>query len=209
MPSVQKPTTSLMSASTSHTPEMQAVAPYVVNQVTKFLIKEKVFHPDNFEVLKLPDSTLSFDIRGNVLARDCKKIILDQNANKLFAMTEDVNTLLQVMYIFDYRTRRVYTLRKKGFFPGFGRSSLFVWEGKGDSGNPLLEITCTAFRTKFNIVDRSTNLSLATFTRSAGNAKRVLTGADTYVLTVLPGMDSAFLTMLVVCCDEHYSDFSR
>ncbi|CAN8064146.1 unnamed protein product [Agarophyton chilense] len=185
------------------------VTPYTFNSVSKYTVKELVFKPDCFEVLDDSKNGV-YTIKGKAIDRSGTKTLFAKDSDdRLFKMTENLNTFLQVMYMFDFRTKSVYTMRKKGVFPGFGRGTVFVWKGKGTDGSPFIRMTTSGGRSMITIVDIETGKQIATMKRSMLGPRRFLTGADFYRVSISPGFDVPFVLMLCVCADEQYTDFNR
>lgn len=98
------------------------------------------------------------------------------------------------------------TLRKKGFIPGFGTSTIQAWAGPTDDGSPYLEIKGDFLRKNFAITEKGSGRTMATVMKKSFNLANLLLEKDSYVIRVEPGVDTALFVFFVVAADEQYRD---
>ncbi len=137
---------------------------------------------------------------------DSKKL-LDPSGRAIYTMSESIISLRGRMSIVDSTSKQpIVTLRKKGFIPMMGTSTVQVWRGSTDDGSPWLEVKGDFFRKDFNFTDKSSGRVVATVKRKSFNMSNILLEKDTYVIRVEPGVDNALMVFLVVALDEQYRD---
>lgn len=148
-----------------------------------------------------------FKVKGNALSFKDTKTLLDMNGTPIYKMSEALITLRGRMNIVDPGTKQpVMTLRKKGFIPGFGTSTIQAWAGGTDDGSPYLEIKGDFLRKCFSITEKGSGRLLASVTKKSFNLANILLEKDSYVIRVEPGVDTALLVFFVVAADEQYRD---
>ena len=62
------------------------------------------------------------------------------------------------------------------------------------------------FDTMANITDEATGQIVATIDRQFFNARQLLGGQQTYVVTIAPNVDMAIIVAMCVCLDERRND---
>lgn len=189
------------------TPEMQRIAPYVIDRTTKYRMQTKSQVDAAFKIIKLPHDTPEFELRCTTTTSDGKTRMFDELGTKLFTLSEGKTNLARFQYLIDHRVGRRYTLRRMGCVPGFGRGHVMIWEGKRDEGQAIMEIGTNAFRSRFDVVDVQSGKKMAVFHRRAAAIHGILAGLMAYDLTVSAGMDSALVAVLAVCCDKYFAEF--
>lgn len=180
----------------------------VFDEAVEFKLKEKVFSlsEDSFKIVRSDNGAELFSVKGNALSlRDSKKMY-DAEGKALFKMTEALLTLRSRMFIEDQRTGEKYTLRKKGYVPLLGTSTIHVWKGDSDDGEPWLEVKGDILRKSFSVNNRESGERVAKVKRKALNLRNMIMDKQTYYITVEPKQDAALLVFLVVAIDEQYRD---
>lgn len=189
-------------------PEQHDVT-FSFDRTTHYRVRERVFRPDCFEVHDENNNAI-LSIVGKVIDRSGQKVMFWKDTqHRLFKMTEECNSWLQRMYMFEYRTKQVFTIQKKAFLPFFGRGVVLVWKGKGTDSTPCLQMNTTGGRSRITVTDIASGRVWATMKRSMFGPRRLFTGADYYRVSVRPGVHVPFIMMLCVCADEQYTDFNR
>lgn len=128
-----------------------------------------------------------------------KKTMFNPRNSRIFVKNELRGSLRQDQYIYDYRSKKVYSLRKKGFLPFQGRDTVFVFEGKEEEGGEkMLEVKAPGNRRLLTIVEIKTGNILATI-------KRLDIGVvSDYKITISSDYDKALIFMIASCLDEQY-----
>lgn len=208
--SVEQPTTHSTPAHATPAHAMPAHASaYVFDRPIELKLEEKFrsLSGDSFKITDVATDAVLFMMKGKVASViKERKTLTDAQGQPLYSLTEAVFSLRDRMFITDAQTKQpVLCLRKKGFIPMMGTSTVQVWHGGSDEGSPYLEIKGNILRKAFNITECATGRSIGTVKRKS-NAKSIILGKDSYILAVEPGIDSALLTTLTVALDEHYRD---
>lgn len=220
LPTTESPSNRVLDTSTGHTGSSYPLEPTgsnlrisndplstrIVKEDITLVIKEKYLHPDSFLVTIAGTDELVFHVKGKLVSWSGSKKMRDVNGSHIFSMSVDTASTYLSMYLRDLRDNSIYSLRKKGFLPGFGRGTILVWKGKDMAGEPSFEITSNGKRQDATVVDRASGTTMASIKRKLFGARRLVTGLDTYVLTVNAGNDAALVTMLAVCFDEQYTE---
>lgn len=179
------------------------------DRTTEYRVRERVFRPDCFEVQD-EHNNIILSVVGKVIDRSGAKVMFWKDTQqRLFKMNEQWNSWLQRMYMFEYSTKQVFTIQKKGFLPFFGRGVVLVWKGKGTDSTPWLQMNSSGGRSRITVTEIDTGRVWATMKRSMFGPRRLFTGADYYRVSVRPGVPVPFVMMLCVCADEQYTDFNR
>eukprot|EP00177_Eucheuma_denticulatum_P002155 GFKZ01003846.1.p1 GENE.GFKZ01003846.1~~GFKZ01003846.1.p1 ORF type:complete len:273 (-),score=38.78 GFKZ01003846.1:1017-1835(-) len=182
---------------------------YVYNHPVEFKLKEKYFSlsGDNFSIKDVATGQPAFNVKGNAFSFKDSKSLFDVNGNAIYKMTESILSLRGRMQITDSNTKQpVLTLRKKGFIPMLGTSTIQAWRGPTDDGEPDLVCKGDVFRKDFNIKDGHTGATLASVKRKSFTLSNILLEKDTYIIRVEPGIDAALMVFLVIAIDEQYRD---
>lgn len=162
---------------------------------------------DSFSITNVATGQPAFKVKGNALSFQDSKVLLDADGNSVYKMKESIISLRGRMQIQDAASKQTaMTLRKKGFIPMMGTSTIQVWRGDSDEGEPYLECKGDFFRKDFNIKEKATGKVVASIKRKSMNLANILLEKDTYIIRVEPGYDSALLVFLVVAVDEQYRD---
>lgn len=186
------------------------------DQPRVYRLSEKITRPDCYDV-KSEDGSVVYSVTGRAISFEGKKTVDDKDGNRLFLIKEDTKTWLQKTYMHDYRTKQLYTLRKKAFLPWRGRDTLLVFRGdEKDGGVHVMNIKSNSIRSEFRISNTNGDV-IATMERKAFTARRLVTGTDAYTISISATgaeagqeeVDDAFIITLAVCIDEHYNDFNR
>lgn len=186
-----------------------AAARFVYNHRVEFKIKENVFSfsGDSFSIKRTDTGEAVFKVKGNAFSFKDSKSLYDMHGNPIYKMVESIISLRGRMQILDAATKRpVITLRKKGFIPGFGNSTISAWRGDTDSGSPYIEVKGDIFRKDFTIKEVATSRIVATVRRRSFTLSNILLEKDSYVLRVEPGVDAALIVFFVIAVDEQYRD---
>lgn len=183
---------------------------YTYNTPTEFKLKEKAFSlsGDGFSVKNTATGAKAFKVKGNAFSlKDSKKIVDGSSGKAIYSMVENILTLRGRMSITDSNTKAsVVTLRKKGFIQFFGASTVQVWRGSTDDGEPWLQCKGDFFKKNFDFKELATGRVVASVRRKSFNLSNILLEKDTYVIRVEPGVDCALLVFLVVALDEQFRD---
>lgn len=148
-----------------------------------------------------------FKIKGNAFSFRDSKALYGIDGNAIYKMSESIISLRGRMQITDPDTKQpVLTLRKKGFIPMLGTSTIQAWRGASDEGEPDLECKGDFFRKDFAIRDKRSGRVLASVKRKSFTLSNILLEKDTYVIRIESGTDAALLTFLVIAVDEQYRD---
>lgn len=182
---------------------------YVYEEPVEFKLREKLFSltGDGFSINREDTDESLFKVSGNVLSLRESKTLYAADGSALYKMTDAMISLRSRMYISDERSGdTVVTLRKKGFIPMLGTSTILVWKGSGDDGEPWLEVHGSFFRKDFKIKEAESGKEVGRVKRKAFNIRNIFMDKDTYVIRVEPGYDAALLVFLVIAIDEQYHE---
>lgn len=183
-------------------------AAHTFSRPMTFVLKEKVLSlsGDSFSV-KDGSGKTHYKVEGKIVTLRDKKVLSDSHGHKLYRMKESLISLRSRQQILDAKTgRTVVTLRQKGFIPMLGTSTVLVWKGDSDSGEPWLSCKGNLLRKNFTIIDKRSGHEVCSVQRKGFNLKNILFEKDTYVAKVAAGVDSALMVFLVVAIDEVYRD---
>ncbi len=179
------------------------------NQVMEYKLKEKMWSMsgDSFSVKQVSTGAAAFKIKGTVMGFNDKKKILDLNGTPIYTMVESILSLRGRMQISDSNTKTpVVTLRKKGFIPMMGTSTVLIWKGSTDEGEPWIQIKGDFLRKNFDFKEKASGRTLASVRRKSMTLANILAEKDSYVIRVEQGVDCALMVFLVVAIDEQYRD---
>lgn len=191
-----------------------------------FIVREGVQRPDRFEIFKYDNEKigdLQYYVNGRAypgefpetklfpgfnqqIADDVnsgKKEMFGANGERLFLKKQEFASTLNQQYVYDYRNEQLYSIRKKGFLPLFGRDQLLVFKGKeNEGGSVVTTVDSKGARKEIFINDAKTGNTIATVYRKW--TVRSLLGANSFKVTLSAEADEAFVLMLTVCIDEQY-----
>ncbi len=192
----------------------------------KFLVREGIKRPDRFEIFKYNDGIvgdLAYAVTGRAYpgefpeegivpqfsqrvadeVNSSKKEMFTSSGVRLFQKKQEFASTLQQQYVYDYRDKQIYGIRKKGFLPFFGREQLLIFKGlEREDGVLVMTADSKGARKEILIKDADTGGNLALVRRIW--TPRVLLGSNSFEVSVYPGADEAFMLMLTVCIDEQY-----
>ena len=100
---------------------------FVLPQPTEFKLQEKTLSlsGDSFSIKRADTGDPYFKVKGKALSLKDSNTLLDMNGTPIYKMNEALMSLRGRMYIIDPTTKQpVITLRKKGFIPGFGSTTI-------------------------------------------------------------------------------------
>lgn len=184
-------------------------AQFCYQQRTEFKVKEKMFSlsGDGFSIKEVQSGQSYFKVKGNALALISeKKTLLDANGNPVYTLKEAPISLRGRMHIADASSKQdVITLRKKGFIPGLGTSTVQCWMGSQDDGDPYMEVKGNILRKSFNVTEVASGRTICSVKRKT-TVQSLLLENDSYVVSVEPGVDAALMVVLAVALDESYRD---
>ncbi len=175
-----------------------------------YKLRQLVLKPNCFTAVRIPGNETPYYVSGRLLSRSARKGLYDENDVQIFKKTESITSWLGKQYLLDNRNQQVYSLRKRSFFPFFGRDTINVYKGKEEDGGAthFMNIISNPTRTEFTITDVASGARLAKGIRK-GFTRRLITGVDLYEVKIFAGADEAMMLMLSVCVDEHYNDLTR
>lgn len=182
---------------------------FVFPHPTEFKLQEKLFSlsGDSFSIKRVDTGESFFKVKGNALSLKDSKTLYDNQGNAIYKMVEALLTLRGRMQIIDVSTKApIITLRKKGFFSGFGGGTIQAWAGDKDDGDPFLEIKGDFLKKDFRITDKSSGRVVAQVKRKSFTLANILMEKDTYIIRIEPGSNAALLVFFVVAVDEQYRD---
>lgn len=175
-----------------------------------FVLKEKVLSlsGDSFSI-KDETGNSRYKIVGKIASLREKKTLTDAQGNKLYKMKEAVFSLRARQTVVDATTGApVVVLRQKSFVPLLGTSTILIWRGEVDEGDPWLSCKGNFLRKKFSITEIATGRDVCSVTRKGLNINNIVFEKDTYIARISAGVDAALMLMLVVAIDEVYRDSS-
>lgn len=175
----------------------------VLEEAKAFHVREKILHPDVFEVFRGDDrNVVAYEVHGKILSFYGRKSMF-KDGEKLFKLEIDQASLVQTTYMQDVRTDVRYKIQKKGFLPCFGRKKLQVFEGLENFQEKYYVLTSPLVRKEFEIIDSETDMVVATVNRK-WTARQLVTNAHSYDVNIIRDVDEAFILMLAVIIDEQY-----
>lgn len=182
---------------------------FVFDRQMEFKLQEKYFSlsGDSFKILDVASGAPVFMMKGKIasIIRE-RKTLCTSDGRPLYSLTEAALSLRGRMFITDASTKQpVLCLRKKGFIPMMGTSTVQAWHGGSDEGTPYIEIKGNLLRKSFNVTECATGRTIASVKRKS-NLKSLILEKDSYICCVEPGIDAALMVTLTVALDEHYRD---
>jgi uncharacterized protein YxjI len=177
----------------------------------EFKLKERLgsLSGDSSVITDVANGAVVMKMNGAVPGAAAEKSTLsDAAGTRLYVLSDAVVSLRDRMFVSDATTRApVLTLRKKGFLPMMGTSTVLCFRGGSDDGNPYLMVKGNIARKAFTVTDVATARVVASVRRRA-DVRSVMTDRenDSYLLRVEAGMDAALMCTLAVALDEHYRD---
>lgn len=183
---------------------------YVYNTAVEYKLKEKAFSMsgDGFSIKNTQTGAAAFKVKGSIMSMGDKKKLVDASTGAaVYTMVESLLTLRGRMNIVDSNTKKpVLCLRKKGFIPMMGTSTVQIWRGGSDDGDPWLQCKGDYLRKNFDFKEKSSGRVVASVRRKSMNMANLLLEKDTYIIRVEPGMNAALMVFLVIALDEQYRD---
>jgi uncharacterized protein YxjI len=97
---------------------------------------------DNFNIVEAQSGMVHFNMKAKLFSIKEKKTLVDtSNGAPIYSLAEELLSLRGTMRIQDAVTKQtVVTMRKKGFIPMMGTSTVQAWRGPSDEGQPWLEV---------------------------------------------------------------------
>lgn len=175
----------------------------------EYKLQEKAlsFSGDSFSVKDTATGQTAFKIKGNALSFHDSKTIQDHSGRPIYKMSESLLSLRHRMHITDAQTKApLLTTRQKSFIPLMGTSTILVWRGSNDDGEPYLEVKGDFFRKDFSVVEVASGRRVAAVKRKSFTLQNLLLEKDTYIVRVEPGLDTALMVFLCVAIDEVHRD---
>ncbi|KAF3941500.1 hypothetical protein ABW19_dt0200576 [Dactylella cylindrospora] len=178
-----------------------AIFPQFVAQKTESLVlKEKVFSfsGDSFDIKTLEGNPV-FKVQGKAMSLSGRKIVADTAGNELFHLRKEHLSIHTTFYGEDASGKKLFEVKSK-FSIGSSKAYIIFTDVSGKAHNLLMK--GDFFDREAAITDETTGAVVATINRKFFNVGEILGGAQTYVLSVAPGVDTALMTAACICLDE-------
>lgn len=107
-------------------------APHTATQPVTLSIVEQADSPDSFRVQMLPSHDETYYVKGKLVSWIGERTLRDSRGTSLYSMYVDVAGRLQIAHLQDNVSGTKFAVRKKSFWPGFGRGKLLVWRSCTD-----------------------------------------------------------------------------
>jgi len=195
----------------SQGPQLQPLAaaigiftPFIAQQSETLILKEKVLSlsGDSFSI-KTIDGRALFQVKGSVMSLSGRKLVTDMAGKDLFTIRKKHFAFPAAYYAEDPSGNK--------FFEVVGKFSLLgskaIGKFRSTSGkDENLVMKGDFFDRTADIVDDSTGMTVARIDRQFFNARELLGGQQTYVVTIAPGVDMAIIIAMCICLDERRNE---
>jgi len=178
---------------------------YIAQQSETLILKEKVLSlsGDSFSI-KTIDGRALFQVKGNAFSLSGRKAVSDMAGNVLFELRKKHIAIHSTYYAEDASGKQFFQVASK--FKLLGSKAIGTFTSAASGKAESLLMSGNFFDTTANIVDESTGKSVARVDRSFLNARELLGGQQTYVVTIAPGVDMAIVIAMCIALDEMRND---
>ncbi|KAF2085816.1 DUF567-domain-containing protein [Saccharata proteae CBS 121410] len=182
-------------------PQALGLFPQFFAQKSESLIlKEKMMSlsGDSFDI-KTVGGVPIFQVKGEAFSLSGRKHVLDMQGNTLFTIRKEHFTIQPLYYAEDVSEKRLFEVKSKFSFGSSKAVCSFTDKhGKAES----LFMKGDFFDTEAQITDEATGTPVAVINRKVFNARELIGGQQTYVVTVAPNVDMALIAAMCICLDE-------
>ncbi|KAF6829110.1 tubby C-terminal domain-containing protein [Colletotrichum plurivorum] len=182
------------------------IFPQLTAQQTETLVlKEKILSltGDSFDI-KLANGQPILRVQGKVMSISGRKSVFDMAGNHLFDIVKEHLHLHTTFAAIDPQDRKILEVKSSFALLGSKATATFISPGTGKSES--LSMKGNWLSTQADIVDVSTGQVLGQINRNMFKMRDFLGGAQTYALTVAPGVDMALMAAMCICLDEKKND---
>ncbi|KAL6068404.1 hypothetical protein QOT17_008214 [Balamuthia mandrillaris] len=171
------------------------------SQPVTVILKEKIWSlsGDSFKILDTNQREV-LQIKGKVFSFRQQKVLCDSNGHEL-------GLILKKLLTFKPQ-EDIYTPDRSKKIASVSRKSLFQLKS-----NAVVQVLTTGEQINIsgsflarNFTFQLGDQTIAHVHRSLFNSRNLLAGKDSYLLTVAPNVDLAFMVLVTVCLDEIFND---
>ncbi|KAL2021848.1 hypothetical protein VTK56DRAFT_6622 [Thermocarpiscus australiensis] len=170
---------------------------FIAQQTVTLVLKEKLH--DSFDV-KLLNGQPVLRVQGKILSLRARKCVSDMAGNHLFDIVKEHLHIHTTFAVQDPSERKLMEVKSSFALLGSKATATFT---STRTGAPVsLVMKGNWVDTSADIVDQATGAPVARIDRKLLNARELLFGAQTYHLTVAPGVDMALMVAMCIAMDE-------
>ncbi|KAJ6552058.1 tubby C-terminal-like domain-containing protein [Mycena vulgaris] len=173
---------------------------FFARQPEPLVLKEKVMSlsGDSFSV-KTTDGRPILQVKGEAFSLSGRKHVMDMQGTVLFDIRKKHLAFPALYYGEDPAGNHIFEVKSKWTIGSSKAVCSFIsTNGKAEK----LLMKGNFFDTTANITDEATGQLVATIDRKFFNARELIGGQQTYVVTVAPNVDMALVIAMCICLDE-------
>ncbi|KAL2827114.1 tubby C-terminal-like domain-containing protein [Aspergillus pseudoustus] len=178
---------------------------FIAREEQRLVLKEKVLSlsGDSFEI-KLENGMPVLKVVGSVLSFSGRKRVEDMNGNHLYDLRKE-HLHLHTTYVMEGPNgNKMCEVRSSYKIIGSKATATYTDPQTGNAVNLVMQGNWMDHVAK--IVNQQTGEPVASIFRKRFNARNLLFGQDTYIVSVAPGVDLALVAGLCICFDEKNND---
>lgn len=177
---------------------------FFAQQSESIVLKERFlsFSGDDYGIKTL-DGRRMFHVEGEYFSLSGRKHFMDTQGNVLFDIRKHLFSIPACYYAELPTGKVLFEVEGKFTFFSSKAECTFV----SSDGKPAkLVMKGDFFDTYADIKEKSTGQIVACIDRKFFNARELLGGVQTYVVTVAPNVDIALIAAMCICLDERRND---
>lgn len=207
------PHPSIMAAQLRPLPSPIAIFPeFIARQSENIKLREKMMSlsGDSFYVELYPSAQPLLTVKGEAFSLSGRKTVSDMQGNPLFVIRKEHFKLMSTYYAESPQGGKIFEVQGKWSWGSSKSVGVFQYKDQqtGQVKEGRLFMKGDFFDRRAEITDESTGQPVAVIDRQFLNARELLGGQQTYIVTVAPGMDMAIVVAMCICLDERRNEGS-
>lgn len=163
---------------------------------------------DSFHVNTHPGNQGVLQVQGSAFSLSGRKQVCDMSGQHLFTIRKQHFSIPATYYAEDPSGNKFFEVAGKWSFGKSKAVGLFSYPDPqtGQPKQARLNMVGDFFDRHADIVDEASGQPVARIDRKFFNARELLGGQQTYVVTVAQGMDLALIVAMCICLDERRNE---
>ncbi|ETN45155.1 uncharacterized protein HMPREF1541_10032 [Cyphellophora europaea CBS 101466] len=200
-----------MAAQLQPLPRPIAIFPqFIARQSESIKLREKIMSlsGDSFYIETYPSKQPLLQVKGDAFSLSGRKAVADMQGNPLFTIRKQHFSIPSTYYAEDPAGNKFFEVQGKWSLGSSKAVGVFSYRDQ-QTGQPRegrLFMKGDFFDRKADIKDEATGQVVATIDRKFLNARELLGGQQTYLVTCAPGIDMALICAMCICLDERRNE---
>lgn len=183
---------------------------FLARQTETIKLRERLLSlsGDSFSIETYPAGIPILQVQGEAFSLSGRKHVLDMQGNRLFDLRKEHLSIPKTYYAEDPQGNRFFEVEGKFSFGSSKAVGKFSYPDQptGQMRQARLLMHGDFFDRTADITDEASGRVVARIDRHFLNARQILGGQQTYVVTVAQNVDLALIAAMCICLDERRNE---